>query len=135
MSNLGPWLGRFWGDGLIKANPLAVNQAVIDWSRSDPEGLLAAARYIAAKKPLAKDENARRLMDLMAAEPNPNGPRHYFINQLLRARPEALVEAIQIMNAHPDEIVRVLSRFAYTDVQTIGGYLDRDLPNPNIDGN
>ena len=42
-----PWLGRLWGDGLIKAKPLALNQSVLDWSRSDPEGLLAAARHIA----------------------------------------------------------------------------------------
>jgi hypothetical protein len=72
-------------------------------------------------------------MNLMSAEPNPNGPRHYFTNQLLRARPEALVEAIQIINLHPDEIVHVLSRYGYTDPRTIGGYLDRDLPNPNIE--
>ncbi len=128
-----PWLARLWGDGLTKANLLAINQPVLDWSRSDPEGLVATARYIAAKKPVAENENARRLMDLMSAEPNPNGPRHYFTNQLLRARPEALVEAIQIINLHPDEIVHVLSRYGYTDPRTIGGYLDRDLPNPNIE--
>ena len=127
-----PWLARLWGDGLIEANPLAINQAVLDWSRSDPDGLLAAARYIAAKRPLEKDENARRLMDLMAAEPNPHGARHYLTNQLLRARPETLVEAIQIINAHPDEIARVLLHYGYIDPRAIGGYLDRDLPNPNI---
>jgi len=28
-----------------------------------------------------------------------------------------------------------MSRYGYTDPPTIGGYLDRELPNPNIQGN
>ena len=47
-----PWLARFWGQsadpesgraGLWKAKRLTLNQGVLDWSRSNPEGLLAAA--------------------------------------------------------------------------------------------
>jgi hypothetical protein len=48
-------------------------------------------------------------------------------------RPEALVEAIGMLNAHRDDVVRVMTRYGYIDPRTIGGYLDRDLPNPNID--
>ena len=43
-----PWLGRLWGDGLlaefdrraapVKVHRLAVNQAVLDWSRIRPRG-------------------------------------------------------------------------------------------------
>ena len=71
----------------------------------------------------------------MTDEPNPNGPqvRHYLTEQLLNARPEALVEAIQMLNAHRDEIVKVMTRYGYTDPQSIGGYLDRDLPIRSLD--
>ncbi|MFI5456717.1 MAG: glycosyltransferase family 39 protein [Isosphaerales bacterium] len=129
-----PWLARFWGDGLVKARRLALNETILDWSRSDPEGLLAAARHIAAKQPPEGNKDAKRLMELLTTETNPNGLRHYFTEKLLQLRPEALVEAIELLNTHRDEIVRVMSRYGYTDPRTIGGYLDRDLPNPNIQG-
>jgi hypothetical protein len=130
-----PWLARLWGDGLIRSRPLAVNQEAFDWARSDPDGLLAAARYIAAKRPLERGTNARRLMELLTSEPNPKGLRHYYALELLHARPEALVEAVEILIARPDETARVLLHYGYTDPNTIGGYLDRDLSNPLIDGN
>src|SRR5207244_4185023 len=47
-----PWLGRLWGEGLIKVRRLALNESVLAWSRSDPEGLLAAARHIADRQPI-----------------------------------------------------------------------------------
>ena len=47
---------------------------------------------------------------------------------MLAARPEALVEAVQILNAHRDEVVKIMTRYGYTDPLAIGGYLDRDLP-------
>ena len=50
-----PWLARLWGDGLKKPRRLTVNQDVLEWSRTDPPGLLAAARHIAAKRPLEQD--------------------------------------------------------------------------------
>ncbi len=125
-----PWLARFWGDGLIKPPKAALDQNILDWSRTDPAGLLAAARYIAAKRPTDKDENAQRLMELMTTETNPRGPRirHYLTEQLLSRRPQALIEAIQILNSHRDEVVKVMTRSGYTDPESIGGYLDRDLP-------
>jgi 4-amino-4-deoxy-L-arabinose transferase-like glycosyltransferase len=123
-----PWLSRLWGDGLIRPKKLTVNPQILEWSRSDPAGLLAAAQRIAARRPDERDENARRLMDIMTAEPNLHGPRHYLVEQVLDRRPEALVEAIQIVNAHRDEVVKVMTRQAYTDLPSIGGYLDRDLP-------
>ncbi len=127
-----PWLARFWGDGLVKARRLTLNQPILEWSRSDPDGLFAAARYIAANKPLAQNKDAERLKMLMTAEPNSRGARHYRTDQLLRIRPEALVESIQILNAHREEVVKVMTRYGYTDPSTIGGYLDRDLPSPPL---
>jgi 4-amino-4-deoxy-L-arabinose transferase-like glycosyltransferase len=127
-----PWLGRLWGDGLEKAHRLALNQTVLNWSRTDPGGLLAAARQIASRQPIDKFPNAQRLFGLITTETNPIGPqvRHYLTNELLRLRPQALVEAIQILNAHRDEVVEVMSRYGYTDPKQIDGFLDRDLPTP-----
>ncbi len=78
-----PWLGRLWGDGLKKAHRLVLNQAVLDWSRSDPEGLLAAARKIASKQPIDNDEKSQRLLDLVTTESNRHGPkiRHYLTDE------------------------------------------------------
>jgi len=131
-----PWLARFWGDGLEKARRLALNQTILDWSGSDPEGLLAAARHVAANRRLEGNKDAQRLMELLPTEITPSGEKipNYFIRKLLEVRPEALVEAIQMVNAHRDDVVRVMTRYGYTDPRTIGGYLDRDLPNPNIQG-
>jgi hypothetical protein len=124
-----PWLGRLWGDGLIKAHKLTLNQAVLDWSRSNPEGLLAAARLIAARQPIDQDEQAQRLFVLMTTETNPNGPkvRHDLAEQLLAARPQALVEAVEILNAHREEVETIMTRYGYTDPKSVGGYLDRVL--------
>jgi hypothetical protein len=136
-----PWLERLWGDGLlveydrngrpvrVRIHRLAVNAAVREWSQSDPEGLLAAARHLAGKRPIKEHAGAQRLFALMTNE-NPNGKqvRHDLTNQLLDARPEALVEAIQILNAHGDEVIQIMTRYAYTDPLRVGGYLDRDLP-------
>ena len=136
-----PWLGRLWGDGLLseltpsgfliaRIHRLAVNEAVLSWSRSDPEGLLEAAQHLAGKRPMEEHDGARRLYALMAHESDPKGSvvRKDLANQLLAARPEALVEAVRILNAHRDQVVKTLTRYAYTDPMSLGGYLDRDLP-------
>ncbi len=128
-ANACPLAARFWGDGLKKAHRLTLNQAVLNWSRTDPEGLLAAARKIAASPSIEQDHGGQRLLDLLTAETNPNGPkvRRDLLDQLLEARPHALVEAVQIINNHRDEVVTVMTRYGYTDHASIGGFLDRDL--------
>jgi 4-amino-4-deoxy-L-arabinose transferase-like glycosyltransferase len=125
-----PWLGRLWGDGLTKVHRLSLNQPVLEWSESDPEGLLAAARDVASGRPIAGVQPAQRLLELITTESNPDGPRvrHDLTEQLLAARPEALVEAVQILNLHRDQVVQVMTRYAYTDPNRIGGFLDRELP-------
>ena len=70
-------------------------------------------------------------MRLMTTESPPRPServRRDLTAQLLDARPEALVEAVQILSAHRDEIVKVMTRYGYSDPKAIGGYLDRDLP-------
>ncbi len=125
-----PWLGRLWGDGLEKAGRLTLNDAILSWSRSDPEGLLAAARSLAARQPREKDQRAQQLWDLMTSEKKPDGPRHWYVEQVLARRPQALVEAVAILNAHRAEVEAILTRYGYTDPKSVGGYLDRDLPAP-----
>ena len=108
-----------------------MNQTVLAWSRSDPDGLLAAARMIASRQPIDPETPANRLMGLLTTETRPNGSqvRHGLTDQLLNARPQALVEAVEMLNSHRDEIVTVMTRYGYTDPKAIGGYLDRELPN------
>jgi hypothetical protein len=129
-----PWLARFWGDGLEKAHRLAINQAILDWSRSDPEGLLAAARSLSANEPINERPDMERLMRLVGVDPNAERPppRRDLWDQLLEARPRALVEAVQMINDHRDEIVAVMTRYGYTDNRWIGGFLDRDL-DPSVE--
>jgi hypothetical protein len=124
-----PWLRHFWGDGLKKAPPPALNKVILDWSRSDPAGLLAAARRIALRQTTPADEQAQRLYSSIADGANPCWPvaRRELLEQVLQARPQTLVEAVEILNAHRDEIVKVMSRQGYTDPESIGGYLDRDF--------
>jgi hypothetical protein len=134
VSNHVPWLARLWGDGLIKARRLTMNEAVLNWSRSDPRGLLSAARKIAANESIDGDPGAERLRGLLTAESHPKGPRirRDLLDQLLEARPRALVEAVQIINDHRNAVVAVMSRYGYTDHRRIGGFLDRDFDDASV---
>lgn len=125
-----PGLGRFWGEGLTLAPPPGVEEDAFAWSRTDPAGLLAAAKAIARGEGDA-DPDARKLRRLLARHDSPKrstwpGPRPTAL--LLRARAEALVEAVEILNAHPEVVREVLLSPGYTDPEVAGGYLDRDLP-------
>jgi hypothetical protein len=124
-----PWLAHLWGDDLIKAPPPALKEEFLDWSRSEPAGLLATARGIAAKQATADDVQAQRFYSSIAPGANPSWPasRRRLLDELLQARPQALVEAVQILNAHRDEVVKVMTRHGYTDPNRTDGYLDRDL--------
>ena len=126
-----PPLARFWGDGLKKIHRLTLNQAILDWARSDPQALLDAARYLAAHKKAEGNPHAQRLVGLIIDDPDRKivQTRQFFLDRLLKGRPEALVEAVEILIRHTDEVVKVMTRYGYTDPQAIGGFLDRDLPD------
>jgi 4-amino-4-deoxy-L-arabinose transferase-like glycosyltransferase len=126
-----PWLGRLWGDGLLKARGLILNQGVLDWARDDPQGLLAAARAVASKRS-PKSPEAQRLIELVIPEENPKGPRHYLYNLLLEIRPEALVEGVEMLLSNRDRIATVMTHPGYVDPQSLGGYIDEGLANPNL---
>ncbi|MGA2699917.1 MAG: glycosyltransferase family 39 protein [Isosphaeraceae bacterium] len=126
-----PILSRLWGDGLKKVHRLTLNQGVLEWARGDPHGLLEAARYLAAHGGPGNDPAAGRLVKLIAYDPVPKTLeiRQFFLDRLLKARPEGLVEGVQILLDHPAEVVAVMTRHGYTDPRLIGGCLDRNLPD------
>jgi hypothetical protein len=126
VDNYAPFLGRLWGRGLSVVPQPRVNGAVFDWARTDPEGLRAAARYLAAHKEPGDDPGASRLWSLLRRFPM--GSALDYSRPVFRARPEALVEAVSILIDHPDAVRAVATRPGYTDPDAIGGPLDRDLP-------
>jgi hypothetical protein len=128
-----PWLGRLWGDGPDKIPRPALNEPILAWSRTDPKGLLAAARHIAAGESIENDKPARRLYHLMTNQANHinRAVQLDLVSQLLTARPQGLVDAVKMLNAHRDGIVKIMTRLGYTDPSLVGGYLDRDLPHPD----
>jgi 4-amino-4-deoxy-L-arabinose transferase-like glycosyltransferase len=127
---LAPWLGRFWGEGLTKVRRLNVNESLLTWARQEPGSLLAAARVLARDRAPGDDPDARRLLAVLERLPNPQGgpaPPGWGARELLRARPEALVEAVRIVIDRHEAVRRVLTRYAYTDPDTVGGPLDAGL--------
>ena len=124
-----PFLKRFWGEGLQRDDRLGVNLRVLRWARSDPEGLMAAARRLAERNSIQDDPGAARLQGYLVPEVDgvSSVVRKDLLDQLLRARPEALVEAASILIARPDAVVDVVTRYGYTDPARIGGFLDQGL--------
>lgn len=110
-----------------KVRRLVLNQDLLNWARSNPQGLLEAARAVAAAR---RGPAARRLVQMVIAHPNPKAVeiRRFFLDRLLKARPEALVEGVQILIDHTEAVERVMTRYGYIDPDAIGGFLDRDLP-------
>ncbi|GIW86180.1 MAG: hypothetical protein KatS3mg108_0504 [Isosphaeraceae bacterium] len=126
-----PWLSRFWGVGLTRPASLGVHEPTLAWAAADPDGLRRAARGLiehvrGGKSPrvASGDPEVDRLAAIVTRYDR-GGP---FSERLLRQRPEALIEAVEILIRRPEAVRRVLTRYGYTDPATIGGYLDRDLP-------
>ena len=115
-----PFLGRLWGDGVTKIPPLAINTAVLDWGRDDAKSLREAARWIAERRTAEGSASALRLMTILQRYPDR-------LATLIRSRPEALEEAVEIVIQEPAKLRKVLLRQGYTDMRTVGGCLDRDM--------
>ncbi len=121
-----PFLGRFWGEGLIRTPRKLLNREVFAWARSDPESLRSAARTLARYREPGDDANARRLMDYLTLREE--GVFAKLSRAMLLDRPESLLEAVEILIKRPEAVRDILEREGYTDPETIGGTLDRDLP-------
>jgi len=127
-----PPLARLWGDGLTRAAKPTINAEVLNWARSDPASFKAAAEELATTRTPARGTSAYRLLKLIEPNYDTRGPqsRMLRLRTLWRLRPQAFLEAVKIILDHPDELVTVMTRYAYIDPLTIGGYLDRDLDQP-----
>ena len=84
-------------------------------------------RAIAAGDPDPDDPAVQRLLTILRRFDQPKAPGGRFSERVLKGRPQAVVEAVEILIRRPDAVRAVLTRFGYTDPATIGGYLDRDL--------
>ncbi len=116
--------------GLTRVPRPNLNEAIFQWARSDPSSLRAAARAIAAGDPDPNDPAVRRLLTVLRRFDHPKQPGGRFSERVLKGRPQALVEAVEILIRRPEAVQAVLTRYGYTDPDTIGGFLDRDLPRP-----
>lgn len=121
-----PWLSRLWGAGLIRANRLGINERVLGWAKRDPQGFLKAARAVAAGDIRDKEADAPRLYAEIERWKNTENASVAAL--VLGARPQALVEAAEIITAKPDALRKVMLRYAFTDPATIGGRLDESQP-------
>jgi hypothetical protein len=121
---IAPWLGRFWGEGLTPLPPLGINEPLMAWARTDPQGLRAAARQIAEGASADVSPDVRRLIGHLTARDQPDG----FPSRLvLDAHRTAIREAVEIVITRPEAVRAVLLRYPFTDPDSIGGYLDQDL--------
>ena len=127
-----PFLSRFWGDGASKFRRPSVYEPSFAWARRNPEALRAAARAAARREPAEKNPDARRLLAIMGRFDRDEARAH-FTEVLLRNRPEGLLEAVEILIRRPEAVRSVLMRQPYTDPASIGGYLDRDVVEPEGD--
>jgi hypothetical protein len=122
-----PRLAWFWGVGVPKSKRLNIHRESLEWSRRDPVGLRAAARAVAAGQ-AGLDRDARRLLAILKRHDPLDPPGHRASERLLRGRPQALVEAVEILIRRAEDVRMVVMRYPYTDESRIGGFLDRGLP-------
>jgi hypothetical protein len=101
---------------------------MLAWARTDPAGLRAAARAIATGAGDREDAAVRRLLAILRRFDLPKKRGGLFGERLLNARPEALVEAVEILIRRGDAVRAVLTHPGYLDPRSMGGELDRDLP-------
>lgn len=127
-----PPLARLFGRGLLLAPERRVHEPAFAWAASDPEDLRAAAReLLQAPDPRSPaTERARRLRDILARLPE-TGPdtSNPSWTQLLARRPEALVEAVEILVKRPEAVRAILLHPGYREPEEgLGGWLDAGLP-------
>jgi hypothetical protein len=122
-----PSLAWFWGDGVPRSKPLNIHGRTLEWAGRDPEGLRAAARALVARR-TSRDERAARLRSILKRHDPLDPPGQLASERLLRGRPQALLEAVEVLITRADDLRTVLTRHPYTDEAMIRGFLDRGLP-------
>ncbi len=117
---------RFRGDGLTRIAALTVNEPLFEWAIRDPDALRRAARMVAEHGTNVDDPEAIRLLQVILRYDRMGFPASGF---LLEIRPEALVEAVDLIIRRPDDLRAILLSARYLEPEEIGGYLDQDLPS------
>ncbi len=125
-------LARFWGEGVAKGPTLAVDPTLFTWALDDPGGLREAARAITDRRAIDPGSGAARFRAFLDRRvfDDPKAQeqwRSMWAGSLLRNRPRAIVEAVEILIARPDAVRDVLLHPTYVDPNSIGGFLDRDV--------
>jgi hypothetical protein len=126
--NFIPRLAWFWGDGVPKSKRLNVYKRSIDWADRDPVGLRSAARAVASGAD-RYSSNAAALLSILKRHDAMDPPGQLASDRLLRGRPQALIEAIEIVITRTEDVRNVLVRHGYTEPVVIGGFLDQCLPD------
>ena len=129
------WLapfGRFWGEGVTMGPELDLDSTLFNWARSDPAGLRTAARVIATRGAIEPGSSAARLRSFLDRrlfnDPQTQEQwRQSWLEPVLRNRPEAVAEAIEILINRPDAVRSILLHPGYLDPATVGGYLDEGI--------
>lgn len=98
-----------------------VYEPIFRWAAERPDSLRLAARRLVE----GRDETDADVAALRAAMGRLYAGRAAEV--LLRARPRALLEAVEILIRRPDAVRSILLREPYTDPETVGGFLDADL--------
>jgi 4-amino-4-deoxy-L-arabinose transferase-like glycosyltransferase len=113
------------------ADSAAVRRArrlLLSWDRNDHRGpdvaFQAAVEAVLARPPFAGQPEAAELFRQLSRYDG-QAP---FSTDLLRRRPEALADAVEILIRRPDDVRAVLLRTGFTDPAKVGGPLDQGLP-------
>jgi hypothetical protein len=122
-----PWLAWFWGDGVPKFSRMKIYRPTLEWAARNPEGLRTAARSVADGRS-ELDGNALRLLTILKRHDPFDPPGEPASERLLRRRPEALLEAVEILITRLDDVRTVVERRRYTADASIGGFLDQEFP-------
>ena len=127
-----PWLkpfARFWGEGVTRGPRLEVDERIFTWAKTDPQGLRSAAQALADGKPSEPGSSAAKLRAYLGRRDfdTPKDRLDWRTGILLGNRPEALVEAVNILINRPDAVRSVLLHPGFIDPQSIGGHLDQDV--------
>ncbi len=99
----------------------------LEWANRDPEGLRSAAKAVATGL-TRDDDHASRLLAILKRHDPLDPPGRRASERLLRGRPQALLEAVEILITRPRDVRAVLTRYPYTDEGMIDGFLDRGFP-------
>ena len=119
-----PWLAWLWGEGVPKSKRLNIDKRALEWAHRDPEGLRSAARALASR-PTVFDDNAARLLAIVKRHDPFERPGQLDSERLLRGRPQALVEAIEILIARSGDVAHGPAAHSLH-----GRGHDRRLPRP-----